>query len=252
MTETLRSLGEAMRTATEVLIFAVALGLSAASLAAVFGLLPWPGLALSWGGQAVPYAGIWLQLGLTGLFLALCFHLPANRRMAALERSHRSFALNLEDVTAAYVRAHAADRKGVFALSGEFQSVKTRFDHLRQHPDLADLEPELLEVAAKMSHVARDLARTYSDDKVTRAQGFLAQRQEEIHMVSERIATARRVCADLKRWLADVEAEERQAEAQIARLEADLREVLPEIGYVLDHDDPVADNVVALSKPKPQ
>lgn len=233
------------------LILLLALGLSAATLGAACGWLPWPGLALSWGGQALSDAGIWAQTGLTVLFLALCFHLPANRRMARLEASHRSFALGLEDVTAAYVRAHAADRKGAFALSGEFESVKTRFEHLRAHPDLADLEPELLELAAKMSHVSRDLARTYAEEKVARAQGFLAQRQEEVHMVSERIATARRVCADLRRWLSDIEAEERQAEAQIARLEADLREVLPEIGYILDQDEPVPDNVVTLTKPKP-
>jgi hypothetical protein len=256
MTETLRSMGGASRILAQGAIVTAALGLVAASLAAAFGLLPWPELSLSFGGTPLPQAGVWAQLGLTGLFLALCFHLPANRRMAALERSHRSFAISLDDVARAYVRAHAADRKGVFALSGEFESVKTRFDHLRTHPDLADLEPDLLELAAKMSHVSRDLARTYAEDKVARAQGFLTQRQEEIHMVGERIATARRVCADLKRWLSDVEAEERQAEAQIARLEADLREVLPEIGYMLDHDDPVSgdlvpDNVVSLNKPKP-
>ncbi|NBZ88747.1 DNA repair protein [Rhodobacteraceae bacterium CYK-10] len=251
MAETLRSLADGWRRVTEGLILLTALGLVAASVAACLGALPWPELALSWGGAPVPQAGVWLQLGVTALFVALCFHLPANRRMARLEASHRSFSIGMDDVAAAYVRAHAADRKGAFALSGEFESVKTRFDHLKTHPDLAELEPELLELAAKMSHISRDLARTYAADKVARAQGFLAQRQEEVHMVSERIATARRVCADLKRWLSDVEAEERQAEAQIARLEADLREVLPEIGYMLDHDEPVPDNVVSLPVKQP-
>ncbi len=251
MTETLRSIGGALRGLAQAAIVAVTLGLGTASLSAAFGLIPWPEISLSFGGTPLPQAGVWAQLGLTGLFLALCFHLPANRRMAALERSHRSFAISLDDVAAAYVRAHAADRQGVFALSGEFDAVKARFDHLSRHPDLAELEPELLELAAKMSHVSRDLARTYAAEKVTRAQGFLTQRQEEILMVGERIATARRICADLKRWLSDIEAEERQAEAQIARLEADLREILPEIGYMLDHEEPVADNVVSLAKPKP-
>ena len=251
MTEALRSISGALRGLAQGGIVAVTLALVAASLSAAFGVIPWPELSLSFGGTPLPQAGVWAQLGLTGLFLALCFHLPANRRMAALERSHRSFAISLDDVAAAYARAHAADRQGVFALSGEFASVKTRFDHLKSHPDLADLEPELLELAAKMSHVSRDLARTYAAEKVARAQGFLTQRQEEILMVGERIATARRICADLKRWLSDIEAEERQAEAQIARLEADLREILPEIGYMLDHEEPVADNVVSLAKPKP-
>ncbi len=247
--EALGSATQAVRGLIGAAIFMAAIALAGASVAAGLGFLPWPEIALNYGGP-VPQAGMALQLGLTGLFLALCLFLPTNRRMARLELSHRRFAMGIEDVAQAYARAHAADRKGAFALSGEFEQVKSRFEHLRAHPELAELEPELLELAAKMSHISRDLARTYSADKIARAQGFLAQRQEEVHMVSERIATARRVCADLRRWLSDIEAEERQAEAQIARLEADLREVLPEIGYILDHDEPPPDNVVSLNKPK--
>ncbi len=230
------------------LVVLVALGLAAASLAAASGLLPWPQLALFFGGAAVPQAGMWLQLGLTGLFIALTFYLPANLRMTRLERSHRSFAMGMEDVSHAYRMAHAADRAGVFALSGEFDTMRTRLEHLRHHPDLAHLEPELLQLAAQMSHETRDLARAYSDDKVNRARMFLRQRQEEAHALTDRLAITRRTCDELRRWLTDIEAEERIAQQQIRRLEADLKEILPTLGYAFDMPEPQDANVVALSK----
>lgn len=233
----------------EGLIVLVALGLLAATLAAAHGALPWPELALSWGGQPVPEAGMWAQLALTALALALTFHLPANARMARLERSHRSFAMGMEDVARAYRLAHEADRKGAFALSGEFDSMRARLDHVRRHPDLAHLEPELLQLAAQMSHETRDLARTYSDEKVGRARLFLAQRQEEVKALTDRLAAARRVCDDLRRWLQDIEADERQAQTQLRRLEADLKEILPTLGYDFDQPEPQEANVVALTIP---
>lgn len=227
----------------------LALGLVAASLAAAFGLIPWPQLALFFGGQAVPMAGMWLQLGLTALVLLLLFYLPANLRMARLERSHRSFAMGMEDVARAYRLAHAADRVGVFSLSAEFDAMRARMEHLRNHPDLAHLEPELLQLAAQMSHETRDLARTYSDDKVARARLFLEQRQQEVQALTDRLSIARRTCDELRRWLTDIEADERQAQLQLRRLEADLKEILPGLGYDFDHDELREANVVALPKP---
>ncbi len=177
----------------------------------------------------------------------LCFFLPANARMARLERSHRSFQISMEDVRRAYSTAHAGDRAGVFALSGEFDALRTRMELLRKHPDLGLLEPELLQLAAQMSFESRDLARAYSDDRVARAKTFLQQRQEEVQALSERITLARQTCDALRRWLQDIEAEERQSHDQIRRLEADLREILPTLGY--DFDEPREANVVALPKP---
>lgn len=227
----------------------LAAGLVAASLAAAFGLIPWPQLALFFGGQAVPMAGMWLQLGLTALAVLLLFYLPANLRMARLERSHRSFAMGMEDVARAYRLAHAADRAGVFSLSAEFDAMRARMEHLRSHPDLAHLEPELLQLAAQMSHETRDLARTYSDDKVARARMFLTQRQEEVQALTDRLSLARRTCDELRRWLTDIEADERQAQLQLRRLEADLKEILPGLGYDFDHEEAREANVVALPKP---
>lgn len=230
------------------LIIGLALGLSGVSLLCAFGFLPWPQLALFFGGQALPHAGMWVQLALSILMITLLFFVPANSRMARLERSHRSFAMGMEDVARAYRHVHMADRAGVFALSSEFEAMKARLEHARSHPDLQQLEPELLQLAAAMSVQTRDLARAYSDDKVERARGFLRHRQEEVHALTDRVQIARQTCDELRRWLNDIEADERQAQLQIKRLEADLNEVLPALGYAIDADDHREANVVALPK----
>lgn len=245
----LRMALRALQSVAHGLLVILALALAGVSAAAALGHLPWPALTFSFGATPLPDAGMWVQLGLTALLLMMCLFLPANARMARLERSHRSFAMGLEDVAQAYRIAHAADRAGVFALSGEFESVRARLAHLRQHPDLAHLEPELLQLAAEMSFTTRDLARTYSDARVARARAFLQQRQEEVQALTDRITLARQTTDELRRWLTDIEAEERSAEQQIKRLEADLREILPQLGYALEADDPRDATVVQLPKP---
>lgn len=220
----------------------------AACIAGFAGWLPFVQLPLSWGGQPVPDAGMWLQVGVTGLLVLLGLFLPANARMARLERSHRNFRIGMDDVARAYRQAHAADRAGLFGLSAEFDQMRERLEHLRKHPDLAALEPEVLQLAAQMSFESRDLARTYSDERVERAKGFLKERHQEAEMMAERIAIAKRTCEELRRWLTDVEAEERQVQVQMKRLEADLREVLPILGY--DFEELATPNVVALAKPQ--
>lgn len=229
------------------LLVGLALALLTATLMAAAGWLPWPDLALTFDGAALPMAGMWAQIALTALLLLLCFFLPANARMARLERSHRSFQISMEDVRRAYSTAHAGDRAGVFALSGEFDALRSRMDLLRKHPDLGHLEPELLQLAAQMSFESRELARTYSDERVARAKMFLRQRQEEVQGLSERITLARQTCDALRRWMQDIEADERTSHEQIKRLEADLREILPTLGY--DFDEPREANVVSLPKP---
>jgi hypothetical protein len=219
------------------------------SAACAFGLFPWPSLRVLFADGMSTDIGIWLQLGVTFFLILVSLLLPANGRMLRLERSHRSFAMGVQDVAHAYRLAHAADRAGVFALSGEFEAVRARLEHLRNHPDLAQLEPELLQLAAQMSFITRDIAQTYSDQKVARARSFLAQRQEEVQASKDRIAIARRTVDELRRWLTDIEAEERQVEQQIKRLEGDLREILPPLGYSMELEDPRDATVVQLPKP---
>lgn len=227
----------------------LALAMIAASVASGLGYLPWPVIDIAWNGIQVANAGMWAQIGLTGIVALVALVLPANARMARLEHSHRSFAISLDDIARAYRVAHASDRAGVFALSNEFESVRARLEHLRRHPDLAQLEPELLQVAAEMSFLSRDLARTYSDERVTRARAFLKQRQEEAQSLTDRITLARQTVDELRRWLTDIETEERQAERHIRRLEEDLREILPQIGYAIEPEEPREATVVPMAKP---
>lgn len=236
------------QTAAHGLLLLLTLASVAAACLAGLGQLPWLDLTLRYGATELPQSGMWAQIALTALLCLICLFLPANLRMARLERSHRSFAMGLEDVAHAYRLAHAADRAGVFALSGEFESMRARLAHLRNHPDLGQLEPELLQLAAQMSFQTRDLARTYSDDRIARARTFLQQRQEEAQALTDRIALARQTVDELRRWLTEIEVEERQAEAQIKRLEADLREILPQIGYAMEAEENRDATVVQLPK----
>ena len=219
-------------------------------LASLIGLMPWISLPLRLGETALPHAGIWLETGLAVLGLILALSLPAQRRVLALECSHRNFRLGTEDVAAAYRAVHAADRRGVFALSGEFDAMRERMEWMKAHPDLGHLEPELLELAAQMSLQSRDLAQIYSDARVTRARDFLKARQHEIAIAQDRLRLARATCDELRAWLTDVEAEERKLAEEFKLLERDLKAVLPELGYELeDPASAVPDNVVTLAKP---
>ncbi|MGO4855275.1 DNA repair protein [Phaeovulum sp. W22_SRMD_FR3] len=234
------------------LSMALLMGLALVSLGAVAlaaaGVLPWLEIAARWNGSDLPYAGAALQILIAALALSLVFYLPSHQRVARLERSHRNFHIGMEDVTRAYRTAHAADRAGVFALSGEFDTMRERMAHLRRHPDLGALEPEVLELAAQMSLQSRDLAQIYSDAKVTRAKAFLAQRQEEAQMMEEQIGLARAACDEIQTWLRDVEADERRLSEKFKLLDRDLRAVLPALGYELE--DPREPNVVPMTKPQ--
>ncbi|WP_298261932.1 DNA repair protein [uncultured Litoreibacter sp.] len=220
-----------------------------ATLAAALGLAPWLSFTASYGETVLPYAGMITQLFLAALAISLCFYLPSNRRIMELEKSHRSFHISMEDVTRAYLTAHKADKDELFTLSSEFDSVRERIMHLRDHPDLHTLEPSVLEVAAQMSRESRDLASIYSQEKVDRARTFLRERQHEIETYREQIALAQQTCADLKRWSQQVNVEDSVVNAQMQRLEADLAEILPLIGYEMA-DAPEPENVVALPKPR--
>lgn len=245
-----QSLLQTVQHAMQVISYGVIIGLTIvlvlATAAAAFGALPWPELSLRWGAQYIPDAGMYGQLGLTVLLVMICFFLPANTRMARLERSHRSFQISMDDVRRAYEVVHNADRRSVFSLSSEFEEMRKRLDYLRKHPDLSHLEPELLEIAAQMSHQSRDIARVYSIDRVERAKTFLKQRQEEVAQTEERLKLARNTCEELRRWHDDIEAGERANTKGLRALESDLRDILPTLGY--DVDDMRDANILTLPK----
>ncbi|MFA8385614.1 MAG: DNA repair protein [Pelagibaca sp.] len=205
------------------------LGALGYTLACAFGVAPWLDMTATFGGVAYAQAGQVVQIGLTGLLLGLCAFLPANARIMALETSHRRFHIGMEDVARAYRLAHAVDRDGVFKLRSEFDSVRERMAFLRDHPDLAELEPSVLEVASQMSHVSRDLADTYSDRSVARARDFLIQRQQEIEDFNTRIDAAKASAAEMRVWIDRLELEESVAKSQLARLQDELSDILPEL-----------------------
>ena len=99
---TLNQLQNWVRQVVQVVIVLAGMALTCASVAAAFAIIPWPVINMSFDGQAIANAGIWAQLTLNALLLALIFYLPANLRMARLERSHRSFAVGMEDIARAY------------------------------------------------------------------------------------------------------------------------------------------------------
>ncbi|ETX16437.1 DNA repair protein [Roseivivax halodurans JCM 10272] len=207
----------------------LALALLAYTVACAAGHAEWLSLPLTFGDATFEGAGWILQSGVTALAVGLCFFLPANARIMALETSHRRFHIGMQDVARAYQVAHAADRQGVFTLKSEFDSIRERMAHLREHPDLSDLEPSVLEIASQMSHLSRDLAQVYSDRNVARARDFLIQRQQEVEDFNCRLDHAKTVATDMRRWLDRVETDEAVAESQLARLCDELTGILPEL-----------------------
>lgn len=205
------------------------LGLSGYTLACAFGHAPWLSMTATFGGISYTEAGPVVQIAVTVLMLGLCFFLPSNARIMALETSHRRFQIAMEDVARAYRLSHASDREGVFKMKSEFDSVRERMAYLRDHPDLAELEPSVLEVASQMSHVSRDLAQTYSDSSVARARDFLIQRQQEIEDFNSRLDEAKATAAQMRVWMDKVELEESVAQAQLSRLNEELSEIMPEL-----------------------
>jgi len=166
---------------------------------------------------------------LTVFAVTLCFFLPANRRIIQLETSHRTFNVAMDDVTNAYIEAHAADRQDVFGLPDQFDSMKDRLAFLKDHPDLGDLEPELLELAAKMSFASRELAERYSDTRVARARSFLLQRQQELERFNDRIEHAKAINSEFTTWIKRLDLEENVAAAKMERLLDEIERVLPEL-----------------------
>ncbi|MEM8591611.1 MAG: DNA repair protein, partial [Pseudomonadota bacterium] len=159
----------------------------------------------------------------------LLFYLPGALKIMQLDHAHRRFALTMEDVARAYHVSHTADREGAFTMSSEFDAVRERMLFLKDHPDLAGLEPDIIDVASQMSVVSHDLAAIYSDEKVDRARSVLRQRQNEIMDLQDRITRARQITDELTRWTNQVEVERAVADTQIAQLAADLEDILPEL-----------------------
>ncbi|NNE78920.1 MAG: DNA repair protein [Silicimonas sp.] len=200
-------------------------GIGATGLAFA-GVLPWPEVALGYGGAVVPWAGMALQIGVTALFALLAVFLPSARRVLRLEGAHRRFEIDMDDITKAYRAAHFADRAEMFGMRREFDAIRERYQFLKTHPDMAEIDAELLTIAAQMSEQTRELAEVYSDAKVARARESLKQRRVDAEALQERIQEAHADMRDLKRMMEDVDIEESTVASQLQQ----LREAVTEMG----------------------
>jgi hypothetical protein len=172
------------------------------AVCAALGLIPWLTLYASFGEHPLPQAGVMLQgliarlslLAFAGLEIGAVASLVPNgfrRRRAGLPPRTRN-------------RPHR-----VFALSGEFDAMRERLNHMRRHPDPGSVEADIIELAAQTRLQSRGLAKIYSEDKVTRAKSFLTQRQQEAQATEDQTGIARYAGDEIRNWLKDAEADER-------------------------------------------
>lgn len=229
---------------TMVLMLTIAVGLIFASILAAIGQWHWIEMGLSFGGEPIQNAGMYVQLGLTLLAVSLCFYLPSNNRLQQLELSHRNFTLSSEDVAHAYAICHSADRSGTFKMGGDFDAVRERMEFMASHPDLELMETDVLQLAAQMSTQSSELANLYSDEKVQRAKTFLDQRQQELTRVKARIEDAKTKAYEITRWAKEIDLEESVAKSQLQMLEDELSDVLTPLGFHLDRQG----NVVSMPR----
>ncbi len=204
------------------------LALFAASGLAALGVWPWISLPAVVG--ETPFdAGPVLQIGLCVVMAIILALLPTSARVLRLEHAHRDFRVDMNDVTRAYVAAHAADRAGVFQMHREFDAMRERMAFLTSHPDLGALDPEILELAAQMSTEARELAELYSDERVTHARSMLAERQSEAERLDRLIDKAHVVTGDIRRHLQNVSLKEDAIRSRISMLQGELEGLWDEI-----------------------
>ena len=207
------------------LITLTATGLLGTAALSAAGVLPWIAFEMRYGDQALPWAGPALQIGLGILLLLLLAFLPSARRVLRLEASHRNFDVSMDDVIRAYRLAHNEDRAGAFALRGEFDSIRDRYNFLRDHPDLAEIDAELLTIAAQMSQQSRDLAEVYSEEKVERVNAALSARKQDSAALQETIQTAHAHFRDIRHRLDDVEMDEAMVASQLSMLREEMAEI---------------------------
>ncbi len=227
---TIQSIAQLVATA---MVAVAAIAMTAATALAAAGRLPWMVVPVTFGDAPLLQAGQIFQVALTLILLMLCVFFPSNLRVMRLEAAHRDFAVRMEDVARAYWAAHRADRTGVFTLHREFDAIRERYQFLRNHPDLLDLDPQIIELASQMSHESRELASIYSDEKVARAREMLDQRRAETERMADRIAMANSATMELRRLLTDVETDEAVIRSQLTRLRADLGDLFASVGDTL-------------------
>lgn len=211
-------------TAMGIIALAALAVLSSAALAAL-GVLPWLELDLRIDGTALPWAGPALQIGFGVLLVLLLMFVPSALRVLKLEARHRDFTVSMDDVVRAYTLAHSADRKRAFTMDGEFDGIRERYNFLRDHPDLPEIDAELMTIAAQMSHQSRDLAAIWSEEKVDRIHAALSARKTDADELQGLIQTAHAHARDIRHRLEDVEMDEASVASQLDMLREDMADI---------------------------
>ena len=218
------------------LSLAAAALLIATSLSAA-GVLPWVELTASFGGTAVAWAGPAAQIGLTVLLLIMVSYIPASYRVARLEHSHRTFEINMDDVTRAYRAAHYADRAETFEVRREFDAVRERYKFLKDQPDLAAIDDDLLTIGAQMSEQTRELAETYSDRNLSRVRESLLQRREDADALEAKLAQIKADTDALELLRKGIGVTDEELAMRVASLQGALTEIEMPAAANDDRDD---------------
>ena len=93
---------------------------------AIFGAADWLNMPTTFGDITLLNFGIYVQLAATALMVSTALLIPTNMRLNALERSHRSFQIGMEDVAHAYHMCHTADRAGVWTADRAREARRAR------------------------------------------------------------------------------------------------------------------------------
>ena len=213
-------------------------------------------LVLVFNGEIYNHRKIRLQLEQTGVS-GWCGHSDTETLLAAIEAwgleqaltaCEGMFALALWDRNTRCLSL-ARDRMGekplYYGWHGPALLFGSELKALRAHQHWHG-EINRVALAAQMSFISRELANTYSDENVSRARGFLRQRQEEVERFNKRLDEARIIHQELKHWLTQVELEESVAASQLERLRDELFVILPEIG--IDDSVPRRRKVISLPR----
>ena len=215
-------LAHILQTAAILVMAAMAFIASLATILAVFGILPWIEFSAQVGGATLPWAGAALQIGLTGILIALLGLAPMALRVSRLEATHRAFNLDIHDIARAYRAAHEADRAEMFNMASQHDAVLERMDYLNSLPRLEKIDEDLLRVASQMSAQSSDLAANFSDERLRRTRAALKQRLADARILQDRVQSAFATMREIRRLTSETDFEEAAAAAQLERLQQEM------------------------------
>jgi len=157
-----------------------------------------------------------------------------------------AFRVKMDDVVRAYYAAHAADRSGVFKLTGEFDAMRERMEWLSDHPELQALTPDLRLLGAQMSIVTRDLARRYSDEVVQEVDDLLTHSERDCDQFEEQVNRSLEAQAAIRTRVQKLDLRYATAYSQDSAVTEAIEQELEPLGLKLDKSS--GSNVLTLKQ----